>query len=191
MLIDDSSGKNVENIEEPKGPPNKLKKQTDQPKRDWVKTVLKSELPEWTSDDDKIEDLRIKNMTLKGYFELFFGDEVLKLIVDETNRYAFERNQNLTADKHKIKCFIGILFLSGYLAPARRRLYWENTSDTHHDLITNAMKRDKFEAIFTTFHLADNNCLDEEDKFARLRPLIQLLNQNFQHHSPNKEFFRF
>ena len=45
-LIDDSSCKNVENIEEPEGPPNKRKKQTDKSKRDWVKTDLKSELPE-------------------------------------------------------------------------------------------------------------------------------------------------
>ena len=156
-LIDDSSCKNVENIDEPEGPPNKRKKQTDKPKRDWVKTDLKSELPEWTSDDAKIEELRNKNLTPKGYFELFFDDEVLNLIVDETNRYASQKNRNLTVDKHEIKCFIGTLFLSGYLAPARRRLYWENASDTHHDLVTNAMRRDKFEAIFTNFHLADNN----------------------------------
>ena len=104
----------------------------------------------------------------------------MNLIVDETNRYASQKNRNLTVDKHEIKCFIGMLFLSGYLAPARRRLYWENASDTHHDLVTNAMRRDKFEAIFTNFHLADNNCLDEEDKFAKLRPLIKLLNQKFQ-----------
>ena len=45
-LIDDSSCKNVENIEEPEGLPNKQKKQTDKPKRDLVKTDLKSELPE-------------------------------------------------------------------------------------------------------------------------------------------------
>ena len=51
-LNDDSSCKNAENIEEPEGLPNKWKKQTDKPKRDWVKTDLKSELPEWTSDDD-------------------------------------------------------------------------------------------------------------------------------------------
>ena len=82
-----------------------------------------------------------------------------------------KKNQNLTVDKHEIKYFIGILFLSGYLAPARRRLYWENACDTHHDLVTNAMRRDKFEAVFTNFHLADNNCSDEEDKFAKLRPL--------------------
>ena len=148
-------------------------------------------MPKWTSDDAKIEKLRNKNLTPKGYFELFFDDEVLNLIVDETNRYASQKNRNLTFDKHEIKCFIGTLFLSGYLAPARRRLYWENASDTHHDLVTNAMRRDKFEAIFTNFHLADNNCLDEEDKFAKLRPLIKLLNQKFQRHSPNEEFYSF
>ena len=135
-------------------------------------------MPEWTSDDDTIEEVRSKNLTPKGYFKLFFDDKVLHLIVDETNRYASQKNRNLTVDKHEIKCFIGILFLSGYLAPARRRLHWEMASDTHHDLVTNAMRRDKFEAICTNFHLADNNCLNEEDKFAKLRPLIKLLNQN-------------
>ena len=102
-----------------------------------------------------------------------------------------KKNRNLTVDDHEIECFIGILFLSGYLAPARQRLYWENSSDTHHDLDTNAMRKDKFEAIFTNFYLADNDCLDEEDKFAKLRPLIKLLNQKFQRHLPNEEFYSF
>ena len=38
VLIDDSSSKNVENIEEPEGLPNKRKRQTDKLKRDWVYT---------------------------------------------------------------------------------------------------------------------------------------------------------
>ena len=87
-----------------------------------------------------------------------------------------KKNRNLTVDNHEIKCFIAILFLSEYLAPARRRLYWENVSDTHHDLFTNAMRRDKFKAIFINFYLAVSNCLDEEDKFEKLRYLIKLLN---------------
>ena len=177
-LTDDSSCKNVENIEETEGPPSKRKKQTDKSKRDWVKTDLKSELPEWTSDDDKIKELRNKNLTPKRYFELFFDDEVSNLIVDETNWYASQKNRHLTVDKHEIKCFIVILFLFGYLAPARQRLNLENASNTHHDLVTNAMKKDKFESMFSNFHLADNKCLDEEDKFAKLRPLIKLLNQS-------------
>ena len=98
------------------------------------------------------------------------------LIVEETNRYASEKNRSLIVDKNDIKCFIGILVLSGYLAPARRRLFWENATDTHHTLVANAMRRDKFEAIFANFHLANNNCLDDTDKFAKVRPLIKLLN---------------
>ena len=70
-LIDESCCKNVKNMEEPEGPPNKRKKQTDKPKRNWVKTDLKSELPEWTSDDDKIEELRNKNLTPKDILNYF------------------------------------------------------------------------------------------------------------------------
>ena len=70
-LIDDSSCNNVEDIEEPEGPPNKRKKQTDKPKRDRVKTDLKSELPEWTSDDKKIEELQNKNLTPKDILIYF------------------------------------------------------------------------------------------------------------------------
>ena len=53
------------------------------------------------------------------------------------------------------------------------------------------MRRDKFEAIFINFYLAGNICLDEENKFAKLRPLKKLLNQKFQCHSPNEEFYSF
>ena len=53
------------------------------------------------------------------------------------------------------------------------------------------MRRDKFQAIFTNFHFADNNCLDGEDKFAKLRPLIKLLNQKFQRHSPKERLYSF
>ena len=70
-------------------------------------------------------------------------------------------------------------------------LYLENARDTHHDFVTNAMKRGKFEANFTNSHLADNNCQNEENKFEKFRPLIKPLNQKFQRHSPNEEFFRF
>ena len=91
-------------------------------------------------------------------------------------------------DKNDIKCFIGILVLSGYLAPARRRLFWENATDTHHALVANAMRREKFEAIFANFHLADNNCLDDTNKFAKVRPLIKLPNKKFNNMRRMKSF---
>ena len=62
---------------------------------------------------------------------------------------------------------------------------------THHALVANAMRRDKFETIFANFHLADNNCLDNTDKFAKVRPLIKLLNKKFQQYSPKEKFYSF
>ena len=88
-------------------------------------------------DDTIIEELRAKKLTPKDYFELFFDDEIFNLIVEETNRYASEKNRSLIVDENDKKCFIAILVLSGYLAPARRRLFWENATDMHHALVTN------------------------------------------------------
>ena len=54
------------------------------------------------------------------------------------------------------------------------------------------MRRDKFEATFANFHSADNNnCLDDTDKFAKVRPLIKLLNKKFQQYVSNEEFYSF
>ena len=128
-ILDEGSNPNDETVEEP--PKKKRRKQTDTPSRSWAKTDLKSDLPEWVPDDTIIEELRAKKLTPKGYFELFFDDEIFNLIVEETNRYASEKNRSLIVDKNDIKCFIGLLLLSGYLAPVRRRLFWKNATDTY------------------------------------------------------------
>ena len=73
----------------------------------------------------------------------------------------------------------------------RRRLMWENASDTCHELVANAIKRDKFEAILTNFHFANNNCLNDADKFSKVRPLVKHLNKKFLEHAPVKEFYSF
>ena len=122
-ILDESSNPNDETVEKP--PKKKQRKQTDTPSRSWAKADLKSDLPEWVPDDTIIEELRAKKLTPKGYSELFFDDEIFNLIVKETNRYASEKNRSLIVDKNDIKCFIGILVLFGYLAPARRRLFWK------------------------------------------------------------------
>ena len=73
----------------------------------------------------------------------------------------------------------------------KRRLMWENASDTRHELVANAMRRDKFEAILTKFYFADNNCLVDADKFSKVRPLVKHLNQKFLEHTPVEEFYSF
>ena len=51
-----------------------------------------------------------------GYFKLFFVDELIDLIIVETNRYASQKNQKLVVTKNDINCFLGILILSVYVS---------------------------------------------------------------------------
>ncbi len=96
----------------------------------------------------------------------------------ESNRYAFQNNLDLNITAEEMKCVLGVLILSGYLS-LPRRMFWENSADTHHSLVTNTMRRDIFEAIFTHLHLADNTQLDKGDKFTKVRPLLQYLGKSF------------
>ena len=70
-------------------------------------------------------------------------------------------------------------------------MLWESAEDTHHELVTNAMRRDRFDAIFSNFHLSDIYNLDKTDKFAKIRPLVKILNTKFLQNSPIEEFYSF
>ncbi|KFM58705.1 PiggyBac transposable element-derived protein 3, partial [Stegodyphus mimosarum] len=51
------------------------------------------------------------------------------------------------------------------------------------------MRRDRFETIFSNLHVADNANLDPLDKFAKLRPLINKLNELCMKFVPNETHF--
>ena len=68
---------------------------------------------------------------------------------------------------------------------------WENVPDTRHELVANAIRRDKLEAILTNFHLAGNNCLNDADKLSKVRLLVKHLNKSFRKHAPVEKFYSF
>jgi DNA excision repair protein ERCC-6 len=59
-------------------------------------------------------------------------------------------------------------------------MFWEQITDAHNVLVSAAMRRDCFEAIFSNLHVADNANLDPMDKFSKLRPLISKLNDMYE-----------
>ena len=56
-------------------------------------------------------------------FNCFFDDEMISDIVEETNRYAGQHNNNLLVTVDEMMTFIGGLLLSGYSKLLHRRLY--------------------------------------------------------------------
>lgn len=117
-------------------------------------------------------------------FSLFFDGEVIDMITELTNRYAAQKNIITEITANEIRCFIGVLILSGYVVLPRRYMYWEHREDTHNDKVADAISRDRFSHIMKIIHLCDNNDLDKSDRFAKVRPLYDALNSRFLKFAP-------
>ena len=113
----------------------KPKKKIHKPKWNWFNTDLACDQGPWILANAHMDKIETKKLSPLGYFKFFFDDELIDLIVVETNRYASQKNRKLVVTKNDINCFLGILILSGYVSMPRRRLMWENAPDTCHELV--------------------------------------------------------
>ena len=106
------------------------------------------------------------------------ADDIMKFICEESNRYAISKgNRSFTIDTNTLKACTAILLVSGYVDLPRRPVYWEHNEDTHNTTVSSSLSQTRFDEIMQNLHLADNSNLDKEDKFAKLRPLIDKLNE--------------
>ena len=78
--------------------------------------------------------------------------------------------------KRKLKSF-SIIIVSGYASLPREDMYWQTRDDTNNRLVSSMMSRGEFEECKRYLHLCDNNHLDKNDKFAKVRPLFDSLNK--------------
>ncbi|XP_017472568.1 PREDICTED: piggyBac transposable element-derived protein 3-like, partial [Rhagoletis zephyria] len=134
-------------------------------------------------------DLRV-NENMKSpldFFECFFDEELIDIIVEETNRYAAQKNRSQRVNKTEIKAFLGVLILSGYVCVPRRRMFWERENDSHNVLVAECITRDKFEFILSNIHVKNNEDLDIADRFSKVRPLFDHLNRKFMENNQMEE----
>ena len=92
---------------------------------------------------------------------------------------VFKRNDRFKVQANEIRAFIAILICSGYVDLPTRRMFWEQASDVCNELICSLKSRDRFEEIMKYIHFNDNTQLDPEDKYSKIRPLMDHLNTKF------------
>ncbi|XP_012928626.1 piggyBac transposable element-derived protein 1 isoform X2 [Heterocephalus glaber] len=185
---DDSA---VEDDNEPDTQPTQKKlKVVGTPKKRWTKRDLNPKFPCWSALDSGLLNLKSEKLNPVELFELFFDDETFNLIVNETNNYASQKNVNLEVTVQEMRCVFGILLWSGFVGCSRMGMYWE-ISDADQNLVRDAIRKDRFDLIFSYLHFADNNHLDQKDKFSKLRPLIRQMNKNFLLYAPLEEHYCF
>ena len=113
-----------------------------------------------------------------------FNPSILDTIVDQTNLHARrDKNQpNFNVNHDEIRAFLGILLLSGYHRLPEEKHYWSTQPDLGVQLVSAVMTRNKFQALKSAIHFADNSSLPTGDKLAKIEPIYKILNENLKKH---------
>ena len=132
-------------------------------------------------------------MTTRDPFEMFskfFDDEVLSLIVRETNLFAAQClaavNRPITwvTDVAELRAYLGFMIIMGINKLPEIRDYWSLDDKLHNTFIASRISRDRFEEITRYLHFVDNTGLPLRDEpgFHRLQkvlPIIAAMKERF------------
>lgn len=143
-------------------------------------TWIQGDFEEWTRSFLKPDYSKYENMSYLEIFETFVDDEVIGLLVEQSNKYALFCNQpNPNISKGEMKCAIGILIVTGYNELPGRDFYWDSKMDMKNSMVSESMRRDRFRQIIRYLHCVDNLQPNLQDKMWKLRPLMDLLKFKF------------
>ena len=107
------------------------------------------------------------------FVELYLTDEIMNMIVIETNRYAdqyFLQNEDHLDNSYlslwnpvtnaEMKAFFGLVLLMGVIYKPNIHMYWSLDIFYSTPLFSQVMARDKFFLILKFLHFNDNSTLD-------------------------------
>ena len=105
------------------------------------------------------------------YFRDIIDNEILQLIVTESNRYSLQMNINkpLLLTQVELEQFLGIVFYMSIVKLPRARLYWN--PQVRIPKVSDAMQLKRFEEIKSKLHF-HNNEIRSHDQIAKVRPIL-------------------
>lgn len=124
------------------------------------------------------------------FFKIFFDDEVVKLILVETNRYAQNKlnepnttnssriNKWIDIDENELHVFLGVIMWMGLVKIPSISHYWK-TSILYKSSISLYMFRNRFELILSVIHVSDNNNAPINNHLHKVQPLVDILVEKF------------
>lgn len=124
------------------------------------------------------------------YFKMFFDDDIINNIVNQTNLYSVQKHGASVNTNFSEMCnYFGIHILSGIIPMPSYRMYW--AQQTRYPLIADVMARNRFEKLRSNLHITNNDNMKNRgdpdyDKLFKVRPLIEALKTNFSKIEPEE-----
>ena len=126
--------------------------------------------------DGRFSDPPVVEKTPAGYFVMFFTDDLVNYIVENTNLYSVQvSGKTVGKTVEEIKTLIGIQMMMGIVRLPRYDRYWAR--GLRFPLISEKMSIKHFEKLRRYFHFVDNTTYDEQahDKLFKIRPVIHAM----------------
>nr|XP_022912443.1 piggyBac transposable element-derived protein 4-like [Onthophagus taurus] len=123
------------------------------------------------------------------FFKVFVNDDIISLIVEETNRYAEQcKRSNILpnarilkwtpTDPTEIEHFIGIILWMGLWSFPALSAYW-STKRLYKNAIPSVMSTNRIQLLLKMIHFSNNEEISD-DKLQKITPLVNKLRTSFQ-----------
>ena len=126
-----------------------------------------------------------------NYFQHFFCEEVMTFLVEQSNLFAVQCDPGkpLRVTQSELEQFVGCCMYMSIFNLPRSRMYW--ASNTRISQVADVMTWIRWEAIKKNLHFNDNTHMPfiddpDRDKLFKIRPLLELLFQNFNKFHSNR-----
>lgn len=173
-----SDNSNSENSQTAKKTPTKLHKPPARRKKPVEKQMYRWSDEEFLHSVDIDEDEFIAPEELKlpvQYFKYFFSDELIQLIVDNTNLYSVQKSgKSINVNNNDILDFLAIEILMGIVNMPAYTDYWSES--LRYDKIAKIMPLKRYQAIRRNIHFVNNDNMDN-DRYFKIRPVLEHIRQ--------------
>ncbi|MCJ8740469.1 hypothetical protein PDJAM_G00059200 [Pangasius djambal] len=109
------------------------------------------------------------------YFKMFFTDQMVLHIVEQTNLYSAQCNgSSINTTLHEMEEFLSMLLFMGVFAFPTLDDYWH--ADSRFPAVADKMHMKRFKIIRRWLHFSDNShTIRSPDRFHKIRPLFDML----------------
>lgn len=130
------------------------------------------------------------------FYDAFIDNNLIDMIVLETNRYAEQCIQGSVLRRHsrskkwvstsrdELNSFLALIILQGIVKKPTVEQYWSKRHSTSTPFFSKIMSYRRFQLIYRYMHFADNNAFDakthECPKLAKIWPVLKHLSSSFQ-----------
>ena len=121
------------------------------------------------------------NLRASDVYRFIVDDELLNLIVSMTNENAKTKKPHWKdVDLDELLNFFTIMLYMGLVKYPTIADYWANSFLYKNEFVKSVMPRDRFKDILRFFHIQNNATADITDRIYKIRPLVNILNNNFE-----------